>query len=141
MLVVFSLGCSVTETKLLPLLHKFSSQKHNWKQLESAEIAPTVELQMTLSGLKTQHLKFKAKSLHPIPARCFSMSDHWAEHTLHKDPEFSSSGFHLLQMLFSPPARRQDMEGHLEGKPFNKFLYSKACFLNLSSLLVKHVII
>lgn len=115
-LVVFSLGCSVTETKLLPLLHKFSSQNHNWKRLQSVEITLIVELQITLSGLKKQHLKVKAKSLHAIPAKCFSMSDCWTEHTLHKDPEVPSSGCHLLQMLISSPARRQNMEGHLEGK-------------------------
>lgn len=41
------------------------------KQLQSVEIIPDVDLQITLSGLKIQHLKLKAKPLHGNCCRVF----------------------------------------------------------------------
>lgn len=141
--MVFTPGCSVTETKLLPLLHctQFSSQKHNWKQFQSVEITPIVELKITLSGLKIQHLKLKAKPSHLIPARCFCV---WSLDRTHpaEGPRSSILWFPPLADAHFLPNQKTGYGKASRGKtPFNEFLYSKARFWNLSSLLVTCVII
>lgn len=90
------------------------------KQLQSIEITPNIELQITLSGLKIRHLKLKTKPLHPISAT----SDHWTEQILHKNLEVPSSGFHLLQMLIFI----SDAGNLFQLKPFSPPSLQTKCF-------------
>lgn len=105
-------------TKLLPLLHSttFSSQKHTWKTIAKCRNNTRCRASNNLIRLKNTAPETQSKTFTWQLLPSVSMSDHWTEQTLHKDLEVPSSGFPLLQMLTSSPARRQDMGGHLEGK-------------------------
>lgn len=106
--------CYRNQTTASPPLYQVQLSKTQLETISKCRNNTNCRAENNLIRLKNTAPKTESKNISFLPG--VSVSGHWTEHTLQKDLEVPSSGFHLLQMLISSPTRRQDLEKHLEGK-------------------------